>query len=77
MRVLVNMNSPLHIYMVRLSSADLIKEIRCLVSKREHSKAIVEVLSHGNIEWASGKYEMPNLKVDLMLSKTNAHWDLT
>lgn len=76
-RVLVNIeDSPLGKYMVMLSGASLINEVRKLIGEQKHSKAIVKLLSRGEIEWRGGQEAMPAVKVDLMISRTSAHWDL-
>jgi hypothetical protein len=68
---------PLKSYVVQLRDPRLIKEVRGMVSQREHSKAIIAVLSRGMVESESDGNSASTGKVDLILSKASAHWDLT
>lgn len=78
MKVLVTIrNSPTQVYVVKLLTQTLIEEVRELVRKGKHSKAIVAVMTKGSFEREVYEHEMPGLKADLILSRSNAMWDLT
>ena len=78
MTVLVSIrNSPPQMYLVKLFTDGLIEEIRDLIRQRKHSKAVVTVLTKGSFEREIQDREVTNVKADLILSKSNAMWDLT
>lgn len=73
MRVLVKIHrSPEHKFLVDLRTKRLIKEVNGLINKGKHSKALMTVLSEGNICKAITDKELPHLKADLILSETYA-----
>ncbi len=78
MKVLVTIrNSPPRMYLVKCFTEGLIEEIRNLVSRRQHSKAVVTVLTKGSFEREVQDREVAAVKADLILSQNNAMWDLT
>ncbi len=78
MRVLVTIrNSPAQVYMVRLLTRSLVDEVRELINRRKHSQAVVAVMTKGSFEREVEEREMPVVKADLILSSSNAMWDLT
>ena len=78
MRVLVTIRkSPPQIYLVKLFTEGLVEEVRDLISQRKHAKAIVTVMTKGSLEKEVEHREIPAVKADLILSTSNALWDLT
>lgn len=78
MRVLVTIrNSPAQVYMVKLLTRSLVNEVRELINKRKHSQAVVTVMTKGSFEREVDEREISIVKADLILSKSNAMWDLT
>lgn len=78
MRVLVTIrNSPAQIYMVKLLTQALVNEVRELIDKRKHSQAIIAVMTKGSLEREIDEREILAVKADLILSMSNAMWDLT
>jgi len=78
MRVLVIIeNSPRQGFLVRLPRENLIKDIKSLITRKKHSTAIMKALTEGVIEKTIPDREEGSIKVDLILTTSGAHWDLT
>ena len=64
--------------LVALFDCSLIKDIKKLVTKAQYSRAIVLALSKGKIlRQLTGQYVPGTTDVDLILSETHAHFDVT
>lgn len=78
MKVLIIIErSPKRRFLVNLHGKSLIKEIKNLINKRKHSQAIVTALAMGKFKNEIKERELPTLRADLILSETNANWDIT
>jgi len=77
MRVLVTVKrNPAHNYLIHLFTKDLIKEVRRLISNKNHYKACVFAFKRGIVIREVLHDELPKVHVDLILSENNARWDL-
>jgi len=78
MKVLIKIrNSPEQLFLVSLMDKSLIDEVKKLINKNKHSKAIVTVLSKGKFERELRHDELPTESAELILTEKNASWDLT
>ena len=78
MRILVSLkNSPNQRYLVNLVTQSLIKEVRKLIENRKHSQAMAVVVSKGAFEREVSEKELAAIDADLILTASNARWDLT
>jgi hypothetical protein len=77
MKVLIIVKgSPTQRYVARLLTNDLIEQVKELVRSKKHSEAVTAVLSQGKIESRVSRGEAPHVAAELILSDTNARWDL-
>jgi len=74
--LLILKNNPSQGYLVKLHTDKLIDEVKKLIGRRQHSRAIMTALAGGMFEKEVFEHEMPSLEADLILSRTSAHWDL-
>jgi len=78
MRVLIMLKrSPEHRYLVNLFTKALIDELRDLIRMRKHSQAVEFTFRNGIVERQVVEEDLSALQADLILSETNARWDLT
>lgn len=78
MRVLIILTkNPNRNLLVKLHTEELVKEIKELISKRNHSHAITTALTKGRFEKELRHHEISKIDADLILSEENARWDLT
>lgn len=78
MKVLIKIrNSPEQLFLVNLKEKSLIDEVKKLINKNKHSKAIVTALSKGRFEKELRHEELPDTSAELILTEKNASWDLT
>ena len=67
---------PVRRYLINLLTDNLITEIRDLINDEQHSKAIITALSKGLLEKEVSEEELCRVEADLILTETNARWDL-
>lgn len=78
MKILVIIrNSPVHSYLFRITTKETADEIHDHVKDGKHSKAIDTVFRKGVFEREVAKKDIPTTKAKLILSESNAKWDLT
>ena len=78
MKVLVVIRrSPAQRFLVELQSAKLVEEVSKLIGKKRHSQAIATALAKGKFEREVTDADLPNLKVNFILTEENVSWDLT
>lgn len=78
MRVLITIRkSPAHRYLINLLAKELIAEIKKLVNSNKHSQAVCLAFAKGSLEREVFEGELGAINADLILSETNASWDLT
>jgi hypothetical protein len=77
MRILVILpdNPPKRI-LVELKEQQHIMDLKDLINRKEHSRAIEITLQKGSIEREIKAGEFENLDTDLVLKKDSAHWDI-
>jgi len=77
MKVIVKIKrSPEQLFLVDLMDKSLIDEVKKLITKNKHSKAIVTALSKGRFERELSHDDMHVTDADLILSEHNASWSL-
>lgn len=77
MRVLIMLQrSPEHRYLVNLFTKNLIDRLRDLIRDCKHSQAVAFAFAYGQIEREYLDEDTSSIQADLMLSETNARWDL-
>lgn len=77
MRVLITLKRRRnHRYLINLFTKALVSEVRGLVGSQEYAKALDLVYREGLFEREVYDEEIPEIKVDLLLSKECASWDL-
>ncbi|MFH1791246.1 MAG: hypothetical protein ABH885_04600 [Candidatus Omnitrophota bacterium] len=75
MKVIVRIKrSPEQFILVRLPDKPLVDEIRKLINRNRHGKAIVTALSRGTVERELLSDELLTAEADLILSEKNAFW---
>ena len=67
---------PTRRYLINLLSNSLITEVTNLVNNKQHSQAVVTAFSKGSFEGEVSDEDLSNIDADLILSETNARWDL-
>ena len=78
MKILIKIHrSPEQLFLVDLKGKNLIRDVAKMIARGRHSQAIVTALSKGKFERQIKHHEIPNEKVDVILSKERASWDLT
>lgn len=78
MKVLIKIRrSPEQLFLVDLADKSLINEVKKLIGRKKHSKAIVTALSKGRFERELTHDELPTEGADLILTEHNACWDVT
>ena len=77
MRVLITTKKP-HVkgFLVRLFCERSIKEVRDLITKEQNLEAMMLALRKGSFEQEVSESDMPQIHANLILSETNAMWDL-
>ena len=76
MRILVIVTeNPPRRFLVKLHTEELIAEIRGLIDRKKHFKAIGAVLAKGRLEREVSHHEV-DLDTNLILSEKGARWDL-
>ena len=63
-------------FLIKLHTEELVKEIKELINKRNHSKAIKVALSKGKLEKRIAKREIGNIDADAVLTKDKVIWNL-
>lgn len=77
MKVLINLSrSPNQRYLVSLLTKELIKEVTCLINDRKHTEAMITAFRKGTIERELNGDDERGIDADLILSATNARWDI-
>ena len=78
MRILVILpeNPPKKI-LIELSDRQHIRNVKDLIERKKHSKAINIALRNGRFEKEIKPDEFENLGTDLILREDSAHWDTT
>ena len=78
MRILIVIRrSPAKRYLVDVPSTHLVSDVKKLVSKNKHSQAMVLAFTRGRFEKEITERDIPNIKVDAILTEHNISWDLT
>lgn len=78
MRILITPKSGTsHKYLIHLFTKDLIEEVSSLINQKKHKQAIKLTISKGVFVRHVHQDEIHDVKADLMLSESNARWDLT
>lgn len=78
MKVLVSLKeNPPQRYLIHLFTERLIREVRDLIQEKKHSQAVAIVFNKGAFDRKVRDDEMHAVEADLILSETNASWDLT
>lgn len=67
---------PTHRYLINLLTESLISEVVTLINNKQHSEAVVTALSKGSIEKLVPEEDLRRVDADLILSESNARWDL-
>ena len=75
--LMVIRRSPAKRYLVDVPSARLASDVKKLVAKNKHSQAMVLAFTKGRFEKEIAEGELPNIKVDAILTENNISWDLT
>lgn len=75
--LIVIRRSPAQRFLVELPSTCLISNVKKLLAKNKHSKAMVLALTKGRFEKEVSEEGLINVKADLILTEHNASWDLT
>ena len=77
MKVLIKIKrSSEQLFLVDLADKSLIDEVKKLIGRKKHSKAIVTALSKGRFEREISHDELPAESADLILTEHNACWDI-
>ena len=78
MKVLVTIKrSPTQTYLMELASSELVGEVKGLINRKKHSRAVMTVLAKGKLKRNVLKEDLYAVEADLMLSEHNARWDIT
>lgn len=75
--LIVIRRSPARRYIVDVPSARLASNVKKLVAKNRHSQAMVLAFTKGRFEKEITENDLPNIKVDAILTEHNISWDLT
>lgn len=75
--LIVIRRSPAKRYLVDVPSNRLMSDVKKLVAKNRHSKAMVLAFTKGRFEREVSENDLPNIKVDAILTERNISWDLT
>ena len=73
--VIVPENPPKRI-LVRLHTHKLVGEVKELIKRGKHIKAIEVAIRKGRLKRKVGVNEVENLNIDLILRDNGAHWDV-
>ena len=74
MRILVVVSSKK--LLIWLHTEELIDEVKDLIERNKHSKAIDAVLTKGRLEREIAHHEIPDSNASLILSENGVHWDI-
>lgn len=74
--LIVIRRSPAKRYLVDIPSNQLAADVKKLVVKNRHSQAMVLAFTKGRFEKEISENDLPNLKVDAILTEQNISWDL-
>jgi hypothetical protein len=78
MKVLIVVRrSPPQRYLVHLHTEKIRREVRDLINCNKHSEAVTAAFTKGIFERLIPDDEVHRLEADLILSESNAWWDLT
>jgi hypothetical protein len=78
MKVLIVVRrSPPQRYLVHLHTEKIKSEVRNLINSNRHSEAVSAAFTKGIFERLVHEDELCHLEADLILSESNAYWDLT
>jgi len=78
MKVLIVVRrSPPQRYLVHLHTEKIRSEVRDLINAKRHSEAVTAAFTKGIFERLVRDDEVHLLEADLILSESNANWDLT
>lgn len=78
MRVLIlARHTPPQRYLVHLATEKLVKEVRDLVNDNKHSMAVTAAFTKGIFEREVSEEDAHRIDAALILSESNARWDLT
>ena len=75
--LIVIRRSPAKRYLVDVPSTRLASDVKKLVARNKHSQAMVLAFTKGRFEKEIAESELPNIKVDAILTENNISWDLT
>ena len=75
--LIVIRRSPTKRYLVDIPSTRLVSDVKKLVAKNKHSQAMVLAFTRGRFEKEITERDIPNIKVDAILTEQNISWDLT
>lgn len=75
--LIVIRRSPAKRYLVDVPSTRSVSDVKKLVAKNKHSQAMVLAFTRGRFEKEVAENELPNIKVDAILTENNINWDLT
>ena len=75
--LIIARHTPPQRYLVHLATERLIKEIRDLVNDNKHSCAVTAAFTKGIFEREISEEDVHRIDADLILSESNARWDLT
>ena len=64
-------------FLVTLRKEELIREVKSLVARKKHTRAILAALLKGKLEKEIRGCELKDFEADLILSEKTASWDLT
>jgi len=77
MKVIIKIKrSPEQYFLVSLVEEGLANEVKNLIERHKHSKAVVTALSKGRFEKELAHDELLSADADLILTEYNAMWDL-
>jgi hypothetical protein len=75
--LIVIAKSPYYSLLVTLHTEKLRREVKSLVAQRKNSAAMATALLKGRFERQVDRYEIPDVKADVLLSENSVNWDLT
>lgn len=77
MKILLKISStPDKILLMELMDRSLIAEIKTLIGRKKHSRAVDAVLKRGQFRKELLAKHISDIKVSLILTRDNAQWDL-
>ena len=75
--LIIARHTPPQRYLVHLTTEKLIKEIRDLINDNKHSLAVTAAFTKGIFEREVSEADAHRIDAALILSDSNARWDLT